>query len=274
MMTEQFSKSTELQGRLTRLTLDRGKLEARIEEVTAQRNEAAAQVDKGTVTEHQQTLDRLHAELEATTAGLALVQDRVKETREQEGAKAARARCEAIVAEAQEAAAEYERAATTMLECARAYDTARTKFLEAFEKTKELRLEENALCHRFELARSKLPVIPVPARHPVLAQMPFVGDYNWPDNAHKAEATQRCEHQMRTRRTYKECSRTEGFEIITGAGLRPFAELNARQRELLAEKERDNKREAEIVKRMQQETELAERTAALVGPNDPLGRGA
>ena len=77
------------------------KLEERIVACTAQRDQAAADIDRAKVRKHQQALDELHVELETNSGGLAMLQQQVKETLEAEGVEAAKARGEIIVAEAQ-----------------------------------------------------------------------------------------------------------------------------------------------------------------------------
>jgi hypothetical protein len=65
------------------------------------------------------------------------------------------------------------------------------------------------------------------------------------DHAHIRPATEQDEHGLRVRRTYQEVEGTEGYRIITVAGgPKAWPELTARQREIIAGRERDRAREA------------------------------
>jgi hypothetical protein len=50
---------------------------------------------------------------------------------------------------------------------------------------------------------------------------------------------EQCEHQMRERRSYAEIQGTEGYDIITSVGLKPFPELTERQQAVVAQRKRE-----------------------------------
>jgi len=93
-----------------------------------------------------------------------------------------------------------------------------------------LEVELAALCDRFGLSVPELPVVLPPAQRDIV--LPVLGD-----RIRVFPVTEDCEHGMRHRRNYSECTGSPGYEIITVAGLVPWPVLNARQQEILAERE-------------------------------------
>jgi len=233
-MSTAFKKTTELEQRLERLEVDATRIDQEIKSVTAQRNDAAAQLKKDTVAKCQSTLDSLNAEREATDAGYLLLKEQIEHTRETEGLAAAAARVDAITAESGEVAAEYEAAAQELLQRAQDYVSAREAFIDTFNKDRQLRTEAAALGHRFDLSIANSKPLPLPARHPVHKKLPFTEQYNWPAMSHRRESTERDDTKMRERRNYSEAANTPGYEIIVAAGLLPFPPLTQRQKDSLA----------------------------------------
>jgi hypothetical protein len=52
--------------------------------------------------------------------------------------------------------------------------------------------------------------------------------------------TEQCEHKMRERRSYTEIQGTEGYDIITAVGLKPFPDLTDRQLAVVARRKSEN----------------------------------
>ncbi|HEY6193434.1 MAG TPA: hypothetical protein VI504_00180 [Candidatus Eisenbacteria bacterium] len=101
-----------------------------------------------------------------------------------------------------------------------------------------LRQEAEALVDRFSIAlpslKSERPELELDLNLPLVTEhQPF-----------RRPATEKCEHGLRERRTYAELAGTETAEIISAAGLKPWAPLTRRQQEsvaALAEGEHENK---------------------------------
>ncbi len=114
-------------------------------------------------------------------------------------------------------------------------------FGERFEQYEKYRAEEAALVDRFGLDISaSLPVLVAPAvRAAVVAAYDQLRGLWLPErtDAFKPQVEQD-ETGLRQRRTYGEIAGTPGYATILDAGLPEFPALSERQREMLAERER------------------------------------
>ena len=64
------------------------------------------------------------------------------------------------------------------------------------------------------------------------------------DHVHVRAATETCEHNLRSRRTYREIATTPSGEILKAAGPKSWPKLSDRQREIVEGRERDKEAEA------------------------------
>lgn len=108
-----------------------------------------------------------------------------------------------------------------------------------YAKIEQFRVEALALSDRFGLDKPTLARAVPPARREiattlVLLQRGLLDHANaWP------APTEQCEHKMRERRSYTEIQGTEGYDIITSVGLKPFPELTERQQAVVAQRKRE-----------------------------------
>lgn len=141
-------------------------------------------------------------------------------------------------------------------EVAVAYQVAAERVNERYRALEMLRAEANALAERFGVPAPAFPVTVIPAmREGCAAAVMAAQAVTFLDHAHIRPDTERDEHGVRVRRTYAEIGTTEGFRIITAAGARPWPELTAKQREIVAERERQQAQEAEEMGRFSVEAE-------------------
>jgi hypothetical protein len=108
-----------------------------------------------------------------------------------------------------------------------------------YTKVAQLRTEALALSDRFGLEKPTLEFVVPPARREiattlVLLQRSLLDHANaWP------APVEECEHKMRERRSYTEIKGTEGYDIITSVGLKPFPELTERQQAVVVQRKRE-----------------------------------
>ena len=83
------------------------------------------------------------------------------------------------------------------------------------------------------------------------------------DHAHVAQSTEKCEHHLRSRRTYREVANTPGAAIIEVAGPKAWPKLSERQQEMVESRERERQAEAAQVARFEGEAERSVLRSAL-----------
>jgi hypothetical protein len=94
------------------------------------------------------------------------------------------------------------------------------------------------------LAAPALAALTPPARWPACgdAVVPVLGK-DFLDLAPSKPHLETCEHGLRQRRDFREIEGTDGYAIITQAGLRPFHPLTPRQAAIVAERQGQRARE-------------------------------
>ena len=114
---------------------------------------------------------------------------------------------------------------------------------ERFATLAALRAEAEALGDRFPgvPAGPRFPPITAPSRREVVIQASLVASsVKFLGHAHIAKETEKCEHDIRSRRTYRELGAgTLGAAIIKAAGLGDWPALTAAQEAILAGQKRD-----------------------------------
>lgn len=104
---------------------------------------------------------------------------------------------------------------------------------------RDLEIELAALCNRFGL--------PVPELPPVLP--PFLRNITLPvlaDHISRRPEVEYDEDGLRERRSYTECVGSPGYKIIQAAGLVPWPELTAGQRQALVARQQARERAAKV----------------------------
>lgn len=205
------------------------------------------------------TLEQEAADLRQQVEAPTKAQERLREIeaqlareKEDEARKAAEKRAVAISRALGSIATELEEDAERAREAARAYDAAVVRYNERYRRKYEaLLLENDALKDRFGIQGAKVPTDVVsPERHPIaieassiVSTIRYVQEAWYLIRAH----TERCEYELRQRRTYKEIEGTASCDIIKDAGLKPFPELSDAQREHLEERARDAENERRML---------------------------
>jgi hypothetical protein len=136
---------------------------------------------------------------------------------------------------------QYEKALERLVEIVQAVPAAAAEVDAIYRDLRKYQAEDHGLADRFGLPRSEFPAVTVPLLTPqgqaVMSTLPSI---TLLDHGHLRPHTEKCEHGLRTRRTFKEIGNTPAYAIIERAGLRPFPELSARQvAELAARRDRE-----------------------------------
>lgn len=126
-----------------------------------------------------------------------------------------------------------------------------------FATLSALRAEAEALGDRFPAvpAGPRFPAITVPARREVLIQASLVVDsVMFRDHGHIAKALEKCEYNLRTRRSYRELGAgTPGAAIIEAAGSKAWPALTERQQGIVEDRARERRAEAATAARFEGE---------------------
>jgi hypothetical protein len=113
-----------------------------------------------------------------------------------------------------------------------------------FMKIQLLRLEAAALGDRFGLPAPDLPVVTMPGvREAVEEAAKIVAEAPQRRTAYEPTATEQCEFGLRSRRTFAEIAGTPGYDLIQQIGLVPWPALTERQRQIIADRAADAKRQ-------------------------------
>lgn len=125
---------------------------------------------------------------------------------------------------------------------------------ERFHALSLLKAEAEALADRLGVPAPRFAPVTVPALREACMQAALVvGNATFLDHGHIAKATERCEHALRTRRTYREVSGTPTAAIIRTAGSQPWPPLTTAQQEVIASRKRDAEAEAATAARFEGE---------------------
>lgn len=110
--------------------------------------------------------------------------------------------------------------------------------------------ESEALVDRFGVKGAKLPteVLPPDVEPRVVVAMREIQGWSFTSRRSVLPHTEQDQHRLRTRRSYLEVANTPGYEIIAKVGLKPFPDLNERQREIVAERQREHDQARENMK--------------------------
>lgn len=181
------------------------------------------------------------SEKEMAEAELARVEAQLAERRDAASRTAAEARCVDISAAVQSVVAALESEEQLVVEAAQAYAAAVERVNSHYREYEQLTAERAALGDRFAgLTGAKLPTATPPdQRDACSAAARMVREVSFERLRRPWPKTELCEHVMRERRTYGEVAGSPGHAIILQAGLKLWPELTARQREILAERDRD-----------------------------------
>lgn len=160
---------------------------------------------------------------------------------------------------------------------AKEYEAKAVRVNERFLTLAMLRAEAEALGNRFPDVPGgpRFPSITVPALRPVCIEAArVVHGVAFRDHGHIAKPMQKCEHQLRSRRSYREVAGTPGAAIIEVAGLSPWPALTDAQRATVAGHERDVEEEARDAARFAEASDrLAPPRTDIVGPLPHKGAG-
>ncbi len=134
-----------------------------------------------------------------------------------------------------------------MCEAATAYKEAVDRLNARFGALAKLRAEANALADRFPdvVAPTLAPVIEPARRKACIAAALVVDGIAFDHSRLRSPNIEHDEHRLRTRRTYEEVTGTPAGEIISATGLQQWPELSAKQREIVALREREKRDEAD-----------------------------
>ena len=172
------------------------------------------------------------SEKEMAEAELRVIDRQMAEEAEQAAVAAAEKRIVGVSQASGSLIAQLEADARKLLEAAQAYVAAAERINDRYRKIELLRAESDALADRFGVADAKIPSLMEPDRREVVvAAHRAVLAVDYARQRLSPNPVQKCEHGLRTRRTYQEIATTLGYDIIAHAGLKPFHELTERQRQ-------------------------------------------
>lgn len=140
----------------------------------------------------------------------------------------------------------------TLLEAAKAFRAAADDVDRLNRQYAVLRAEGDAAADRFSgVDAPTIPTLLAPNRDPVAIEaLRIVQAIDLPDYPVIHEATEKCQHGLRTRRSYGEVAGTPTHEIIMAAGLKAFAVLNETQQRILAEREQEREQASRNAKQI------------------------
>lgn len=188
---------------------------------------------------------------------LPLLREQIATQRKQLGRSEATKRLTAIKRAYGSLVTEYAADGKRLVEAAQSYAAAKQAFSARFVTLKRLVAEQGALTDRFGLAApTTLPTIVIPALHEKAVEAYACVEGKFLDRARLIPVFEKCEHEMRRRRTYEEIKGSPAFEIISAAGgLQPWPELSAKQREIVESRARQRGEEAAQMERFGPEAE-------------------
>ena len=119
-----------------------------------------------------------------------------------------------------------------------------------------LKAEASALTDRLGVPAPAFSPVVLPSLREGCREAAVVVDgARFVNHHHVAQATEKCEHKLRTRRTYREVASTPSYEILTAGGPKPWPALTAQQEEMVEGRERERQAEAATVARFEGEAE-------------------
>ena len=172
---------------------------------------------------------------------LPLVRKQVAKDREQAGKVEAKKRTRGISRAYGSLAQELNDDEARLKEAAVAYTAAADRLNERYRSLARLKAEAAALGDRFGVAAPTFAPVVIPAMREGCGEaVRIVDSVRFLDHAYVRQATEHDEHNLLTRRTYREIKGTDGYRIITVAGgPQPWPELTAKQREIVASRPAD-----------------------------------
>lgn len=195
-------------------------------------------------------------EKEAAAAELARVEAEIAETREREAREAAEKRRVGIVRGHPSKCDAYEADVAKLLQKAEEFAAQAEKVKGRFSEVKDMEYEQAAGVHRFGLTASRLRQITAPALHPKVQEAQVMIGRAFgalPEHGHRPVAWEHDEHRLRKIRNYREIDGTDMHRIIQQAGLKPWPELTDRQREIIADRERQKAADAKTAAAFERE---------------------
>ncbi len=191
---------------------------------------------------------------------IEVLQDQIAQDREAASRTAAAQRLAEIPAAYTALVVQYEGGIARLGDAATQYAEASVGMHQTFGALAKLRAERGALADRFEgVAAANLPPSPIvaPARHGGVGLAVETVAINFADHAHLAMATEKDEHGLRSRRSYREAAGSPGYAIIQTAGLAPWPKLTTAQAAVLDGRRRDAEAEQRDSTRFAAESERA-----------------
>ena len=210
--------------------------------------------DLDALTRERREVRELRADILET---LPLVRDRLEKDREAAGRAEAKKRMKGIARAFGSVRQEMDDAEPRLKEKALAFQAEADRFNGYYRSLACLKAEAAALGDRFGVAAPTFAPVVIPAMRAGCGEaVRIVDSVKFLDHAYVPVATERCEHNLRARRSYAEVANTPGGEIITAAGgPKPWPQLNAKQREIVASREREREEETATVARFGAEAE-------------------
>jgi len=153
---------------------------------------------------------------------------------------------------------QYEAGISQLSDAAAEYVEASVTLHQTFGALAKMRAERAALADRFEgVATPNLPPSPIvaPAQHGGVRLAVKTVAINFADHAHIAMATEKDEHGLRSRRSYREAADSPGYDIIKTVGLPPWPKLTTAQAAIRDGRRRDAEAERRDSTRFAAESE-------------------
>lgn len=135
-----------------------------------------------------------------------------------------------------------------------------TKINHRYHQLMLLKAEAAALGDRFGITAPALPNVMPPAFRGIDTSPSVV----LAGHSHSRPKAERCEHDLRERRSYTEIKGTEGYRIIETAGLKPWPELTERQQHVVEQRRREEEEARRQLARMASEIQSAHAALAVV----------
>lgn len=207
-------------------------------------------------------------EKEMAARELEKIERQEAEERETTGRKAAVERVKGISRAIGSVIASLDDDEQRVVEAATAYAETVAQLNARYRQVEMLKAESDALVDRFGVNGAKVPpVLPPNRRERSIAAARQIQATELSDYRAILPVTEQCEHRLRVRPNYSEVAGSAAYEIISAAGLRPFAPLNEAQQRIVEERQQEREQASRNAKGISTlvQMEIAKASVAGIG---------
>jgi len=180
---------------------------------------------------------------------LARIEREERAEREEAGRKLAVERSKAISRAIGSVVASLDEDEQRAADAAKAYIDAVTQLNARYRQIETLAAESDAIVDRFGIGGAKVPkTLPPNRRERCIAIARQIAALEYGDYRSLNPITEQCENRMRVRRNYSEVAGTPSYDIINGAGLKPFSPLSEVQLRMVEDRQRGQEQDRQGMK--------------------------